>query len=125
MANRPARSEIRLSPLNDRKVGAVFHALGDRTRRAVVERLSRGPASTTELARPFKMALPSFSQHLRVLEDVGLVKSRKEGRVRLYQLIPTPLKEAEDWITDQRSLWEQRLDRLQAYVERPEPPDQS
>jgi DNA-binding transcriptional ArsR family regulator len=112
-----APSENRLSPANVSQISAVFHALGDPTRRAVVERLSCGPASTTELARPFKMALPSFSQHLNVLEDAGVVKSHKEGRLRLYQIIPAPLQYAEDWITAQRSIWEQRLDQLQAYVE--------
>ena len=66
----------------------VFHALSDRTRRAVLERLTRGPAAVSELARPFKMALPSFVQHLGVLEDCGLVRSKKQGRVRTYTLAP-------------------------------------
>ena len=69
----------------------VFHALADPTRRAVLERLSRGPAAMTELARPFPMALPSFSQHLGVLEECGLVRSQKVGRVRTYRLAPEPL----------------------------------
>jgi DNA-binding transcriptional ArsR family regulator len=96
--------------------------LADPTRRAVVERLSSGPASTTELARPFKMALPSFAQHLGVLEAAGVVESRKEGRLRLYRLAPVPLQAAEDWIVAQRRHWEQRLDRLEAYVRELEPP---
>jgi DNA-binding transcriptional ArsR family regulator len=111
------RPQSRRSAVNERRIGEVFHALADPTRRAVVERLSCGPASTTELARPFKMALPSFAQHLKVLEDAGVVKSRKEGRLRLYQLIPMPLQAAEGWMMTQRTMWEQRLDRLQAYVE--------
>lgn len=108
---------------SERLVGKVFHALADPTRCAVVEKLSRGPASTTELARPFNMALPSFTQHLKVLEDAGLVASQKEGRTRLFKLTPKPMQDAEHWMAAQRAIWEQRLDRLQAYVERPEPSD--
>ena len=94
----------------------VFHALGDPTRRAVVQRLSAGPAPVTELARPFDMALPSFTQHLAVLEACGLVRSRKTGRVRTYQLVPKPLQAAEHWMAAQRDLWERRLDQLDAYL---------
>ncbi|ABS63997.1 regulatory protein ArsR [Parvibaculum lavamentivorans DS-1] len=94
----------------------VFHALGDPTRRAVLRRLSGGPAAVSELARPFKMALPSFTQHLNVLEECGLVRSRKAGRVRTYQLVPKPLKAAESWMVEQRSLWEKRLDQLDDYL---------
>src|SRR5580704_1070877 len=95
----------------------VFQALADPTRRAGVERLAQGPASTTELARPFDMALPSFTQHLRMLEQFGLVKSRKSGRVRTYALAPKPLRAAESWMADQRKLWERRLDQLDAYLQ--------
>jgi DNA-binding transcriptional ArsR family regulator len=94
----------------------VFQALADPTRRAVLERLNRGPAPMSELARPFGMALPSFSQHLDVLEDCGLVRSRKEGRVRTYELAPRPLQAAEHWMAKQRALWERRLDQFDAYV---------
>lgn len=94
----------------------VFRGLADPTRRAVIERLGRGPAPVTELARPFRMALPSFIQHLDVLEDCGLVRSRKVGRVRTYQLVPAPLKRAESWLDRQRSIWERRLDRLDAHL---------
>ena len=94
----------------------VFHALADPTRRAVLERLSRGPAAMTELARPFPMALPSFSQHLGVLEECGLVRSRKSGRVRTYQLAPQPLEAAQDWMAAQRASWERRLDQLDDYL---------
>jgi DNA-binding transcriptional ArsR family regulator len=94
----------------------LFQALADPTRRAVVERLGRGPVATTELARPFAMALPSFLQHLDVLEKVGLVTSTKEGRVRTYRLTPKPLQAAEDWMTTQRQLWERRLDQFDDYV---------
>lgn len=99
----------------------VFRALGDPTRRAVVERLGRGPAAVGVLAAPFRMALPSFLQHLRVLEDCGLVTSRKKGRVRTYRIAPRPLKAADHWLARQRSLWERRLDQLDAYLkENPE-----
>ena len=81
-----------------------------------MERLGRGPAATTDLARPFRMALPSFTQHMDVLEECGLVRSRKEGRVRTYQLAPRPLAEAEDWLAAQRSIWERRLDQLDDYL---------
>ena len=94
----------------------VFHALGDPTRRAVLQRLSGGPAPVTELARPFDMALPSFTQHLDVLESCGLVRSRKTGRVRTYRLAPKPLQAAEHWMVAQRKLWERRLDQLDAYL---------
>ena len=94
----------------------VFQALGDPTRRAVIERLGRGPASTTELARPFAMSLPSFTQHLGVLERCGLVASHKRGRVRTYHLVPTPLRAAEDWMAVQHALWNRRLDQLDDYL---------
>jgi DNA-binding transcriptional ArsR family regulator len=103
-------------PNNALHLTGVFHALADPTRRAVIERLNRGPAAMTELARPFKMALPSFSQHLDVLKKNGLVTSRKVGRVRTYQLAPRPLKDVEHWLTAQRLLWESRLDQLDAYL---------
>jgi DNA-binding transcriptional ArsR family regulator len=94
----------------------LFQALADPTRRAVVERLGQGPAATTELARPFDMALPSFLQHLDVLQNVGLVTSAKQGRVRTFRLTPRPLQAAEGWMTTQRRLWERRLDQFDDYV---------
>lgn len=94
----------------------MFQALADPTRRAVIERLARGPAPMTELARPFTMALPSFSQHLDVLEDCGLIRSRKIGRVRTYRLAPSRLRKAEHWMVRQRSQWEQRLNQLDSYA---------
>ena len=94
------------------QLSRVFHALADPTRRAVLERLSAGPAAVSQLARPFGMALPSFSQHLDVLERCGLVRSRKAGRVRTYRLAPRPLKAAEHWMARQREVWECRLDQL-------------
>ncbi len=94
------------------EVDRVFAALGDPTRRAVIERLVAGPASTSELAEPFDMAMPSLLQHLRVLERAGLVTSTKEGRVRTYRLAPAGLESADGWLADQRRLWERRLDQL-------------
>lgn len=99
------------------QLNLVFQALADPTRRAVVERLSRGPSATSELAQPFKMALPSFLQHLDVLQKCGLVRSQKSGRVRTYELAPNTLKAAEDWMTTQRTLWERRLDQLDSFLE--------
>ena len=96
----------------------VFQALADPTRRAVLSRLGHGPAPVSELAEPFDMALPSFMQHLRVLEDSGLVRSRKKGRVRTCRLAPQPLRRAEGWIAEQRALWERRLDQLDGYLQR-------
>ena len=107
---------VRHMPNQTQRLNQVFQALSDPTRRAVLKRLSRGPAPTLELARPFGMALPSFTQHLGMLEKIGLVKSRKVGRVRTYALAPQPLRAAESWMTDQRRLWECRLDQLDAYL---------
>lgn len=94
----------------------VFHGLADPTRRAVLERLSSGPAAVSDLAEPFSMSLPSFLQHLDVLESCRLVKSRKAGRVRTYQLTPQPLKVAEGWLEKQRAIWNRRLDQLDTYL---------
>lgn len=97
-------------------VDVIFRALGDPTRRGVVERLSRSPASVTQLAEPYDMALSSFGQHLRVLEDSGLVSSKKVGRVRTYRLAPKKLVEAEGWLAHHRALSKRRFDQLDAYV---------
>jgi len=94
----------------------VFYALSNSTRRRVLEHLSVGPATVSELAAPFDMKLPSFVQHLAVLEQSRLVKSKKRGRVRTYELVPARFKVAEDWLSEQRRLWEARLDRFDEYV---------
>jgi DNA-binding transcriptional ArsR family regulator len=99
-----------------RPIDSIFRALSDPTRRQVLERLSRSPASVSELAAPFEMALPSFLEHLKVLEGSGLVRSRKTGRVRTYQLAPRRLRIAEDWLSRQRTLWDQRFDQLDSYL---------
>lgn len=103
-------------PNQSLQLNDIFQALADPTRRAVLERLSSGPASTSELAQPFAMALPSFSQHLAMLENCGLVHSRKTGRTRVYRLATRPLKAAETWLTRQRQSWDSRLDRLDNYL---------
>jgi len=95
----------------------TFHALSDPTRRAMVQRLSRGPATVTELAKPLAISLPAVMQHLRVLEDSGVVTSRKQGRVRTCQMEPKALGAAERWILERRQLWEHRLDRLGEYLD--------
>ncbi|MGH6854122.1 MAG: ArsR/SmtB family transcription factor [Aestuariivirga sp.] len=99
-----------------RPIDSVFKALSDSTRRSVLARLSRSPASMGELAKPFGMALPSFVQHMKVLEGCGLVRSRKAGRVRTYRLTPNRLRLVENWLASQRAMWERRLDRLDEYL---------
>ncbi len=96
----------------------VFNALSNATRREVLERLSAGPASVSELAAPFHMKLPSFAQHLAVLERSRLVKSQKQGRVRTYEIATENFKVVEDWLTARRQLWEARLDRFDQCVQR-------
>ena len=95
----------------------VFHALADPSRRGMIERLSRGPASVSELAKPFAMSLPAVVQHLQVLEASGLVTSAKVGRVRTCQIAPQAFSAAEQWINDRRTMWERRLDRLGEYLQ--------
>jgi DNA-binding transcriptional ArsR family regulator len=94
----------------------MFHALADGSRRAMVERLARGPASVSELARPFDMSLPAVVQHLGVLESAGIVTSQKVGRVRTYQLAPDALTPCGEWIGRQRTPAEHQLDRLGHYL---------
>ena len=94
----------------------VFYALSNSTRRKVLEQLSVGPASVSELAAPFDMKLPSFVQHLSVLEQSRLVKSKKRGRVRTYEIVPERFEVAEGWLFEQRQLWQARLDRFDKYV---------
>jgi DNA-binding transcriptional ArsR family regulator len=94
----------------------MFQALGDPTRRLMVERLARGPASVSELAEPLSMSLPAVLQHLQVLETSGLVRSQKRGRVRTCRIEPKALRTAEQWIATRRQSWERRLDRLGEYL---------
>lgn len=94
----------------------VFYALSNSTRRKVLEQLSVGPATVSELAAPFDMKLPSFVQHLSVLEESRLVKSKKRGRVRTYEIAPERFKIAENWLSARRQVWEDRFDRFDEYV---------
>lgn len=99
------------------RLDLAFHALADPTRRGMLARLSRGPASVSELALPFAISLPAVMQHLQLLETSGLVRSEKRGRVRTCRIEPKALAGAEGWIAGQRALWEGRLDRLEDYLE--------
>jgi DNA-binding transcriptional ArsR family regulator len=109
----------------DATLDRVFQALADPSRRVMVERLSRGPASVSELARPLTMTLAAVVQHVQVLEASGIVRSRKVGRVRTCTIEPSALGTAEQWITARRSGWERRLDRLGDYLaEHPDEPDE-
>ena len=98
------------------ELNGIFQALADPTRRAVVGRLGRGPASISELAEPFAMALPSFMKHIRLLEESGLIRTRKHGRVRTCTLETAPFARVEAWLSAQRAVWEGRADRLEQFV---------
>ncbi len=97
-------------------IDLAFQALADPTRRGMISRLSRGPASVSELAEPFDMSLPAVVQHLQVLESSGLVTSEKIGRVRTCRIEPKAMMSIEDWMSSQRASWEARLDRLGEYL---------
>ena len=115
--------------LNQLPVDHVFQAIGDPTRRKLVEQLSRGPASVSDLARPLGITLAAVVQHLHVLERSGVVRTEKVGRVRTCQLEPAALDLAAAWIAERRALWERRLDRLGAILTEnelfPDPHDQT
>jgi len=98
------------------KLDLVFHALADPARRAMVDRLCRGPASVSELAQPLPMSLPGVVQHLAVLEEAGLVRSEKVGRVRTCTVETGALRALEQWVTERRTFWERRFDRLGEYL---------
>jgi DNA-binding transcriptional ArsR family regulator len=98
------------------QLNGIFQALADPTRRAVLGRLGRGPASVSELAKPFDMALPSFMKHIHVLEGSGWIRTRKQGRVRTCAIENKPLAAVEAWLSAQRALWEGRTDRLEQFV---------
>jgi DNA-binding transcriptional ArsR family regulator len=102
----------------------LFHALADPARRDIVERLSRGPASVSTLARPLAMSLPAVMQHLHVLETSGLVRSEKIGRVRTCRIEPAALRTVERWVAGRRTSWERRLDRLDDYLAEQQQHDQ-
>jgi DNA-binding transcriptional ArsR family regulator len=98
------------------RLSSLFQALADPNRRAMVERLSRGPASVSELARPLSMSLPAVIQHIQVLEASGLIRSEKTGRVRTCHIERKALRTAGDWIARLHASWERRLDRLAGYL---------
>src|SRR5436309_11411092 len=104
--------------LNDSpRLDRAFQALSDPVRRGMLARLSRGSASVSELAQPFSISLPAVLQHLKALEESGLVRSEKKGRVRTVQLEPNALSAAESWIADRRTEWEAQLDRFETYLQ--------
>ena len=109
-----------LKHVPNQELDRVFQALADGTRREMVERLVRGPASVGELAKPFAMSLPAVMQHLQVLEACGLVRSAKVGRVRTCRIEPAVLRLAENWLGRQRTAWEQGLDRLGDFLHQTE-----
>ena len=102
--------------INDSSLDRTFQALADPVRRGVLARLSRGPASVSELAKPFSISLPAVMQHLQALEASGLIRSEKKGRVRTVQLEPNALGAAESWIVERRTEWEAQLDRFEDYL---------
>jgi DNA-binding transcriptional ArsR family regulator len=104
-------------------IDRIFHALGDPTRRAIMEKLSAGPISVSQLAEPLDITLAAVVQHLQVLEDSGLVQTEKVGRVRTCRIEPAGLSAAEQWITDRRSTWGRRLDRLGDLLAEPDHSD--
>jgi DNA-binding transcriptional ArsR family regulator len=107
------------------QIDLMFQALADPARRIMVERLSRGPASVSELAQPLDMSLSAVVQHLHLLQASGLIASEKTGRVRTCRIEPRALKTVEQWITERRTVWERRFDRLGQYLaDHPEEPDQ-
>jgi len=105
---------------NDRNVDRVFQALGDATRRAMLERLSAGPMSVSLLAEPFDMSLAAVVQHLQVLEEADLVKTEKVGRVRSCRVEAIGLRAAEEWLRARRPEWDRKLDRLEAFLDGPD-----
>lgn len=110
-------SALRKRRSSDDRLDAVFHALGDRTRRALLTRLTRTPAMITELARPFAMSLPAVSRHVRVLERAGLIVRTVDGRVHRCALNAAPLGSVAAWLRHYRRFWESNLDSLAHYVE--------
>jgi len=100
----------------DATLDLCFSALGDPTRRMILQRLARGPATASELAAPHDMALPSVMEHLKKLEAAGLIISEKKGRTRVCRLAPDAFMPAKNWLTEQSAVWEGRLDRFDDYI---------
>ena len=122
LANAPVRMLLRFMTYHSKALDTLFLSLADPTRRAILSRLAQGPASVSELAAPFDMALPSFMAHLLKLQDCGLIVSQKDGRVRTCSLCQGAFGPARDWMQEQRQLWDDRLDRLESYL-KTMPPD--
>lgn len=112
-------------PNQNARLDSAFRALADPTRRAVLQRLAKGSTSVSDLAQPFEMALPSFMQHLQILETGGLIRSRKIGRTRTCEMQPQALVPVQSWLEEQRSIWTARLDSLDAYLLNLQTPDET
>ena len=112
----PPQAGVEQGQVSPAIIDEVFRALSDPTRRDVLGRLSAHPVTVSDLAATYDMALPSFMEHLKVLERSGLVRSHKTGRVRTYEIVPRQMKIAENWLVRQRGLWERRLDQLDSYL---------
>ena len=112
----PPQTGVEQGQVSPAIIDNVFRALSDPTRRDVLGRLSARPVSVSDLAATYDMALPSFMEHLKVLERSGLVRSHKAGRVRTYEIVPKQMRIAENWLVRQRGLWERRLDQLDSYL---------
>jgi DNA-binding transcriptional ArsR family regulator len=110
-------SALKIDPAAEDRLDRVFHALSDRTRRALLDRLAHGPAKVTELAMPFAMSLPAVSKHLRVLEGAGLIHRAIDGRVHRCSFSAAPLQEIEEWLDHYRIFWTDTLDALARFVE--------
>ena len=107
--------------LNNKALDLAFQALGDPTRRALVERLAAGPATVSDLAGPLPMSLPGVMLHLKVLEQSGLIQSEKRGRVRTCRVNPAMLSQAEHWVAERRAMWERGFDRLGQFLDEEKP----
>lgn len=109
--------------VNYQQLDIVFSALSDPTRRAVVQRLTHGEATISELAEPYDKSLPAFLKHVQVLEHAGLVSRTKQGRTNTLRLLPEPLQQAHDWLAENRAMWEAQFDNLAQFLEETDPPD--
>lgn len=111
------RPRTAVAPRTQRQLDRTFAALSDPTRRRILEHLAEGDRCVTDLARPYRMSLPAVSKHLRVLEQAGLVRRRRDGRVHRLALQAAPMQQAQQWIEEYRRFWEQSFDRLDAYLQ--------
>ncbi|HYI26081.1 MAG TPA: metalloregulator ArsR/SmtB family transcription factor [Thermomicrobiales bacterium] len=111
-----------IADTNEKELDAIFHALADPTRRAILSRLATGEATVNELAEPFSISLPAISRHLKVLEAAGLISRGRDAQYRPCRLEPAPLKDAQDWIGRHQAAWAERFDRLDDYLQRLQEP---